>query len=101
MKRPQSLCHHDGSRMPEYLHPGVYVEESDQSPHPISGVPTLTAAFVGIAESGPNVPTLVTSVAEYQQAFESSFDQGFLGYAVRGFFQNGGTRCYILRAQAD
>ena len=29
--------------MPEYLHPGVYVEEVDAGPKPIEGVSTSTA----------------------------------------------------------
>ena len=39
--------------MPEYLHPGVYIEEIERGPKPIEGVPTSTAAFLGEAERGP------------------------------------------------
>ena len=39
--------------MPEYLHPGVYIEEIERGPRPIEGVPTSTAAFLGEAERGP------------------------------------------------
>ena len=31
--------------MPEYLHPGVYIEEIERGPRPIEGVPTSTARF--------------------------------------------------------
>jgi phage tail sheath protein FI len=37
--------------MPEYLSPGVYVEEVDRGSKPIEGVGTAVAAFVGFAES--------------------------------------------------
>ena len=42
--------------MPEYLHPGVYIEEIERGPRPIEGVPTSTAAFLGEAERGPTMP---------------------------------------------
>ena len=32
--------------MPEYLSPGVYVEEVDRGPKPIEGVGTTTASFI-------------------------------------------------------
>jgi uncharacterized protein len=86
--------------MPDYTAPGVYVEEIGPNPHPITGVSTSTAAFVGITASGPFTPTLITSVTEYQVAFGSQIGAEFLGHAVRGFIQNGGTRCYVLRIEA-
>ena len=39
--------------MPEYLAPGVYVEEIERGPKPIEGVATSTAAFLGATERGP------------------------------------------------
>ena len=50
--------------MAEYLSPGVYVEEYDNSPRGIEGVGTSTAGFVGLAEKGPieGAPLLVTSM---------------------------------------
>ena len=35
--------------MPEYLAPGVYVEEVPSAVKPIAGVGTSTAGFVGVA----------------------------------------------------
>ena len=32
--------------MPEYLHPGVYIEEIERGPKPIEGVPTSTAVLL-------------------------------------------------------
>ena len=43
--------------MPEYLAPGVYVEEVNTGPRPIEGVSTSTAGFVGETERGPTRPT--------------------------------------------
>jgi phage tail sheath protein FI len=82
--------------MPEYLHPGVYIEEIERGPRPIEGVPTSTAAILGEAERGPITPTPVTSYREYQRWFGSVFDRNkFLPYAVSGFFENGGKRAFI------
>ena len=86
--------------MPDYAAPGMNVEERDRNPHPITGVSTSTAAFIGFAASGPFMPTPITSPTEYQLVFGSPNGTGFLGHAVGGFFRNGGTRCYVLRVEA-
>lgn len=84
--------------MPEYLAPGVYVEEIELGPKPIEGVSTSTAGFLGEAERGPTNPRLVTSWLDYQRHFGSFFGADkYLPYAVQGFFSNGGKRCYIAR----
>ena len=84
--------------MPEYLAPGVYVEEIEIGAKPIEGVSTSTAGFIGEAERGPTTPRLVTSWMDYQRLFGSYFGNNqYLPYAVEGFFKNGGQRCYIAR----
>jgi phage tail sheath protein FI len=84
--------------MPEYLRPGVYIEEIERGPRPIEGVPTSTAAFLGAAERGPVRPRLVTSYREYERNFGAVFDpQAYMPYAVSGFFENGGTNLYVCR----
>ncbi len=91
--------------MPEYLSPGVYLEEVASGNRPIEGVSTSTAGFVGVAERGPvDEPTLVTSFAAYLRTFGSyldhrvfSHDRDLLPFAVEGFFTNGGSRLYVTR----
>ena len=90
--------------MPEYLSPGVYVEEIELGPRPIEGVSTSTAGLVGVARRGPvNHPTLVTNIGEYFRSFGDLLDEQTYGtnrwlpYAVQGFFANGGQRAYVLR----
>ena len=84
--------------MPEYLHPGVYIEEIERGPRPIEGVPTSTAAILGEAERGPTMPVMVTSYKDYQRWFGDVFARDkFLPYAVNGFFENGGRRAFIAR----
>lgn len=88
--------------MPEYLAPGVFIEEIERGPRPIEGVATSTAAFLGEAERGPTMPLLVTSFNEYRRNFGSVFGADkFLPYAVSGFFENGGRRAYICRLTPD
>jgi phage tail sheath protein FI len=42
--------------MPEYLSPGVYVEEVQSSIKPIAGVSTSTAAFLGVVPDSIQIP---------------------------------------------
>src|SRR5215468_2327143 len=84
--------------MPTYLAPGVYVEEVEAGSRPIEGVGTAVAAFVGFAERGPfDTPTLVTNWGQFTQTF-GEFVQGYyLAQSVYGYFNNGGTTCYVVR----
>ena len=84
--------------MPQYLSPGVYVEEVESGSKPIEGVGTAVAAFVGLTESGPvNEPTLVTNWTQFVETFGGFIEGSFLAHSVYGFFQNGGGACYIVR----
>ena len=92
--------------MPEYLHPGVYVEETSFRAKPIEGVSTSTAGLVGRTRKGvEGRPTLVTSFTEFVREFGAPFPTptelgDYLGHAVRAFFENGGRRAYVVRALA-
>ena len=83
--------------MPEYLAPGVYVEEISTGPKPIEGVGTSTAGFLGRTERGPENPRLMTSWLEFQRWYGSYLSDSYMAYAVKGFFDNGGQRCVIGR----
>jgi phage tail sheath protein FI len=79
--------------------PGVYVVELPAT-GPIAGVGTSTAAFIGAALKGPiNTPTKITSWTQFKDQFGEWINHPdfYLAYAVRGFFDNGGTVCYITR----
>lgn len=92
-------------KMAEYLSPGVYVEEYDNSPRAIEGVGTSTAGFIGMAVKGPTkgAPALVTSYANFIRqygGFLSEFSHGeyrYLASSVEQFFANGGTKCFVAR----
>lgn len=140
--------------MPQYLSPGVYVEEVPSAVKPIAGVGTSTAAFIGAApaqielpadrftkeEGEPKTattylkvaskalpkalePHLITNWSQFVTKFAdvvgdkaamdlkdvkyTDYSQTLLGqwrtfaHAVYGFFANGGTRCYVLRIDAE
>ncbi len=56
--------------MPEYLAPGVFVEEIDGGSKPIEGVGVNTAAFIGYAKSGEfNKPTFISNWTQFCQTF--------------------------------
>jgi uncharacterized protein len=85
--------------MTTYTYPGVYIEEFEPGA-PIVGVGTSTAVFIGPAAKGDvNTPLKFTSWDAFKAAFgDMPLDGYYLWYAVRGFFENGGTVCYVLRA---
>ena len=106
--------------MPQYLSPGVYVEEVPSAARPIAGVGTSTAGFIGVVaddvtmplnpEDGEtpltvvpvDEPQLVTSWTEFKHKF-GDFQGGnkTLAHAVYGFFNNGGSRCWVSRVSAE
>ena len=90
--------------MPEYLAPGVYVEEVDTGAKPIEGVSTSTAGMVGVTERGPvDVPVLITSVGDFTRWYGGQLRNTdynghcFFPHAIEGFFANGGKRVYVTR----
>src|SRR5690606_31920510 len=95
--------------MPEYLAPGVYVEEVPSGNKPIEGVSTSTAGVVGVTQRGPvGTPTLVTSFPAYTRLFGGYLDhrlftneRDLLPYAAEGFFTNGGQRLFVTRVLGD
>ncbi len=101
--------------MPEYLSPGVYVEEVDRGPKPIEGVGTAMAAFVGFTEKAElareingevvvenllNKPQLVTNWTQYVERYGEFVPGAYLSHAVYGYFMNGGSRCYVVSVRA-
>jgi hypothetical protein len=88
--------------MPQYLSPGVYIEEVEAGSRPIEGVGTAVAAFVGLAARGPvNSPTLVTNWSQFTQTFGEFVEGTYLAHAVYGYFLNGGGNCYVVRIGAN
>jgi Bacteriophage tail sheath protein len=109
--------------MPEYLAPGVYVEEVSFRSKSIEGVPTSTTGYAGMTKYGPvqyvdtvgpgpttSEPRLITSFTDFERVYGglgtltvgpnpgSAVDRlTFLAHAARAFFMNGGQRLYVSR----
>ncbi|HEX8980073.1 MAG TPA: phage tail sheath subtilisin-like domain-containing protein [Parasulfuritortus sp.] len=103
--------------MPEYLAPGVYVEEVSFRSKSIEGVPTSTTGFAGITRYGPvqysagpgtTKPRLITSYTEFERVYgglqplelATGERTSYLAHAARAFFANGGQRLYVSRVYA-
>jgi uncharacterized protein len=86
--------------MPTYMTPGIYVEEISGGTRPISPVGTGTAAFLGVAPAaGKHIgkPVAISNWSQFVREFvEEDSPSTDLARAVFGFFNNGGSRCYVL-----
>ena len=93
--------------MPQYLAPGVYVEEIP-GPETIQAVGTQTAGFIGPCRFGPTSgrPQLLTSFLDFQRIYgdwnDLEFANGdsspnYVALGVKGFFDEGGTSLYVCR----
>ena len=102
--------------MPEYLAPGVFVEEVSFRAKSIEGVSTTTTGFVGPTRYGPLdiEPEIITSLVEFERIYggreKLDFEDdgeidNYMWHGVRSFFEEGGKRLYVSRvfspAQAD
>jgi phage tail sheath protein FI len=85
-----------------YETPGVYYERVDARTPAIAAIRTDVAGFVGIASRGPVGEALpVESFRQFQAHYGGFSGAGYLAYAVRGFFENGGRRCWIVRVASN
>jgi len=88
--------------VPTYETPGVYYERVDASTPAISAIRTDVAGFVGIARRGPlDSAVPVQSWRQFQAYFGDFTGAGYLAYAVRAFFENGGRRCWVVRVASS
>ena len=95
--------------MPEYLAPGVFIEEVSYRAKSIEGVSTTTTGFIGPTRYGPVdlEPDVITSLGEFERIYgdRQQFSFGdvkekmdnYMWHAVRAFFEEGGKRLYISR----
>lgn len=87
---------------PQYLSPGVYVEELPSTSMPIEGVATSVAAFIGFTEMGPvGEAKLITSWDQFTRTYGGFMPGAFLPLSVYGYFLNGGSSCYIVRVNQE
>ncbi|WDD36392.1 phage tail sheath subtilisin-like domain-containing protein (plasmid) [Nostoc sp. UHCC 0926] len=81
-----------------YKAPGVYKKYILSEPK--VRLPTGVPAFLGLCENAGiavNQPQPLTHWSEFEQLFGEPLPNSYLAYVVRGFFQNGGSLCYLVR----
>src|SRR5580658_7699921 len=79
-------------------YPGVYIQELPSPVHPITGVATSVAAFVGYTATGiDNRAEMIFSFSDYQRLFGGLASNSELSYAVQQFFLNGGSQAWVVR----
>jgi uncharacterized protein len=79
-------------------YPGVYIEEVPSGVRTITGVSTSITAFVGRTFKGPiDHATRVTNFGAFEKQFGGLWRESTLSYAIRHFFQNGGTDAIVVR----
>lgn len=78
----------------------IIVEEEAPALRGIPALDTAVAGFVGVTEKGPiGAATLVNSMTDYNRIFGGwTVDSAEMVAAVQGFFENGGSQLYIVRA---
>ena len=91
--------------MPEYLSPGVYVEETAHRARSIEAAPTDLTLFVGVLPGDPDpAPRVVCSWQEFAEAWGalSRIDlagvgpPNYLAYAAHAYFGNGGRKLCVV-----
>ncbi|MGQ0778515.1 MAG: phage tail sheath family protein [Pseudonocardiales bacterium] len=82
--------------MTDYPMPGAYFQDVFPVPAPsfLTGVP----AFLGRAVEGLYTPQRLTLWPQFEPIFGGP-SSGFLPQAVRGFFENDGLLCYVVRLE--
>jgi len=102
--------------VPEFVTPGVYVEEGRFGPKPIEGVATGATGFGGLTRygpvpypAGPSVaqPRRLTTFADFERVYgglavlhtptDADKRLCYLAHAARAFFLNGGQALYVSR----
>lgn len=90
--------------MPNYMAPDIYIEEVSGGARPIQAVGTSTAGFVGEAPDPTqhlNEAVAINNWSQFLRDFASEGSKSTpLSHAVYGFFQNGGSRCFVVNVGA-
>src|SRR5690606_6773417 len=83
-------------------YPGVYVEEVSGGARPISAASTSTAAFIGEAEKGPIGQAIkIYNFTEFKNLYGTYLNSSYLAHSVFQYFNNGGSKCYVVRVTGD
>ncbi len=102
-----------GKDLSRFKHPGVYLQDEFGLPRRtdfLTGVPV----FVGVLpaksakERGEaarklvyNKPLPLSLWSQFERDLGRAANQDYLAYAVRGFFENGGQRCFVVPLESN
>src|SRR4051794_26268554 len=79
-------------------YPGVYIQELPSGSRTVTGVATSITAFIGRTARGPvNVATTIQSQTDFDRQFGGIARNSPLSFAVRDFYNNGGSTAVIVR----
>lgn len=79
-------------------YPGVYVQEIPSGVRTIVGVGTSIGMFIGRTRMGElNKPVQCLNYEDFVRNFSAEYADSDVARAVRLFFTNGGTQCYVTR----
>ncbi|MBK9390497.1 MAG: phage tail sheath subtilisin-like domain-containing protein [Bacteroidetes bacterium] len=88
--------------MPQFLSPGVVVEEVQGKNATIPASSTSAMALAGYSTRGPEgKATVTTNFTEFVRRFGSFSSKSMNTYAVAAYFQNGGNRVWFVRELAS
>ncbi len=78
--------------------PGVFLQTLQAKKLQFALARSDIAAFIGYAQKGPcDLPLRVNSWRQFLSIYGQPLADTHLAVAVKGFFENGGVACYILR----
>jgi hypothetical protein len=78
--------------------PGIYFEPLQPSQLMGDLLRSDIAGFMGYTLKGPaELPVRIESWRQYLSIFGEPLEVGHLAAAIKGFFENGGATCYVLR----
>ncbi len=81
-----------------YGTPGVYIKETNPTTTPIITAGTGTTAFFGFTKKGPvQKPVAVASYKDYLKVFGGCYSTENLDLTIKAFFENGGSKAYVVR----
>jgi len=84
--------------MVETGRPGIYFIEEPGQPS-VAGVGVSEFGLIGVTERGPDETSpIITSFSQFERTYGSFYQGNYAAYAVKAFFEEGGSRLRMFRA---
>ena len=83
-----------------YKPPGVHIESAGDRYVSVERVESGVAAFLGLTQKGPrNEPVRIGTYEQFARVFGD--DDSVFAQSMRGFFDNGGRKAYVINVRAE